>query len=160
MIEASVASFIEGRVMILVATRNRHHRPMIGRASGARFDADQGTIAVLVSASQWPKAVEHALPQTPISTTFVKPDDYRAYQIKGMIANVRPANAVEDARGAQYVEDMLATLGQLGVSRLQLSTTLSDRDLVRIEFWPRDLFVQTPGPGAGRRLGSDGQEAR
>jgi hypothetical protein len=151
-IEAGVASFIEGRVMILIATRNAAHRPMIGRATGARFDTESGRITLLVSASQWPDAVAHALPGAPLSATFVKPDSYRAYQIKGPVADQRPANAVEQARGTHYVEDMLDTMGALGVTRLQLSSTLSDRDLVRISFYPRDLFVQTPGPQAGQRL--------
>ena len=160
MIEAGVASFIEGRVMILIATRNEAHRPMIGRATGARFDSQRGGISLLVSASQWPDAVAHALPGTPLSATFVKPDDYRAYQIKGPIMNVRPTDAIEQARGAQYVADMLSVMGALGVSRLQLSSTLSDRDLMHITFLPRDLFVQTPGPEAGRRLGAPEEGAR
>ncbi len=93
MIEAGVASFLEGRVMVLIATRNAAHRPMIGRATGARFDADSGRITLLVSSSQWPDAVAHALPGTPISATFVQPDTYEAYQIKGPIIDLRPANA-------------------------------------------------------------------
>ncbi|MGX5665390.1 hypothetical protein ACWKW9_05390 [Rhizobium daejeonense] len=156
MIEAGVASFIEGRVMILIATRNDAHRPMIGRATGARFDSANGRISLLVSASQWPDAVAHAVPEAPISATFVKPDNYKAYQIKGPIIEVREADTIDQARGSQYVSDMLAEMGALGVSRLQLSSTLSDRDLVRITFFPRDLFVQTPGPEAGRRLGETG----
>lgn len=143
--------------MILIATRNDVHRPMIGRATGARFDAESGRISLLVSASQWPDAVTHARPGTPVSATFVKPDDYRAYQIKGPITAVGEASAIEQARGRQYVADMLSDLGALGVSRLQLSSTLSDRDLMRITFVPRDLFVQTPGPDAGQRLGRTGE---
>lgn len=159
MIEADVASFIEGRVMILIATRNAAHRPMIGRATGARFDAESGRIALLVSASQWPDAVGAARPGLPIAATFVEPATYRAYQIKGPVVDQRPANAVERARGTRYVEDMLRTMGALGVTRLQLSSTLSDRDLVRISFLPRDVFVQTPGPRAGQRVGAPGTVA-
>lgn len=146
--------------MILIATRNDAHRPMIGRSTGARFDAESGQISLLVSASQWPDAVTHARPGTPISATFVKPDNYKAYQIKGPITDARAADAIEQARGRQYVADMLSEMGALGVSRLQLSSTLSDRDLVRITFIPRDLFIQTPGPEAGRRLGEAEADAR
>ncbi len=152
MIETGVARFIQGRVMILVATRNEAHRPMIGRCTGAQFDPQSGEISVLVSRSQWPQAVAWAQPGLPISTTYVKPDDYHAYQIKGLISEIRPATAVENAQGSRYVEDMLEILGDLGVTRLQLSSTLSDRDLMRVCFQPRDLFEQTPGPNAGRRL--------
>lgn len=107
MIEAGVASFIEGRVMILIATRNEALRPMIGRATGARFDAESGRIALLVSASQWPEAVAHALPGNPISATFVMPDSYRAYQIKGPVADQRPANAPDQSAGEDDCRDRL-----------------------------------------------------
>lgn len=140
--------------MILIATRNTAYRPMIGRATGARFDAESGQIILLVSASQWPDAVTNAVPGAPITATFVKPDSYQAYQIKGPVIDQKPANAIEQARGTQYVADMLDTMGALGVTRIQLSSTLSDRDLVRISFFPRDLFVQTPGPQAGQRMGA------
>ncbi|OCW59081.1 hypothetical protein [Hoeflea olei] len=152
MLETDVARFIQGRVMSLIATRNQAHRPMIGRGTGARFDPDSGEISVLVSRSQWPEAVAWARPGLPISTTHVKPDDYQAYQIKGIITGVRPATAAESAQGSRYVAEMLETLGGLGVTRLQLSSTLSDHELVRVSFLPCDLFVQTPGPAAGRRL--------
>lgn len=138
--------------MIAVSTRNAAHRPMIGRASGSRFDAVTGAITVLVSASQWPRAVENAVAGSPIAATFVRPGDYKAYQIKGTIESVRPADSFEHARGSQYVDDMLAVLGALGVTRLQLSSTLSDKDLTCIRFRPTELYIQTPGPEVGQRL--------
>lgn len=152
MIAGDVARFLEGHVMILVATRDAAHRPHIGRGTGARFDTSSGRIRLLVSSSQWVGAVDNAICGAPVAATFVKPDDYRAYQIKGTIGEVRPATAEEQALGTRYVEEMLAVMGALGVSRLQLSSTLVDRDLAAISFMPTDLFVQTPGPGAGQRV--------
>ncbi|WP_165217147.1 hypothetical protein [Affinirhizobium pseudoryzae] len=152
MLAAEVAAFIEGQVMILVATRDEGHRPMIGRGSGARHDRASGLVHVLVSQSQWPLAVEHALPGRPIATTFVQPDNYRSFQIKGQITASGPADDAATAWGRHYVETQLALMAQLGVTRLQLSSTLSDRDLWHITFRPSDIFEQTPGPGAGRRF--------
>ncbi|MDO6964796.1 hypothetical protein [Rhizobium alvei] len=152
MIEQEVASILESRVMILVSTPGMGARPTIGRATGARFNAAIGQVELLVSASQWPEVSRYALPGRKIASTYVRPSDYRAYQIKGVIAEVCPANAEEAARGTRYVEDMLEEMRTLGVSRIQLSSTLCDRDLQRIRFWPTDLFAQTPGPLAGQRL--------
>ena len=151
-IAGDVARFLEGHVMILVATRDAGLRPHIGRGTGARFDRSSGQIRLFVSSSQWTGAVGNAIPGTSVAATFVKPDDYRCYQIKGMIDEVRPATGSEQALGTRYVEEMLLVMGALGVSRLQLSSTLVDRDLAAISFTPTDLFVQTPGPDAGQRL--------
>ncbi|MFN3441172.1 MAG: hypothetical protein ACK4Z3_02090, partial [Rhizobium rosettiformans] len=65
MLESEVAQFIEGQVMILVATRDDTHRPMIGRGSGARHDRGTGLVHVLVSRSQWPRAAAEARPGRP-----------------------------------------------------------------------------------------------
>ena len=157
MIDTEVARFIESKVMIFVATRNEERRPMIGRGSGAWVDAATGNVALLVSSSQWPSMVAWAKAGMPIAITCVRPTDYQAYQIKGMIGSVRSADRDEERRGSRYVAAMLQQLGSLGVTRLQLSSTLSDRDLVYIAFRPRDLYVQTPGPAAGRRITAEGQ---
>lgn len=152
MLAPEVAAFIEGQMMILVATRDEGHRPMIGRGSGARYDRASGLMHVLVSQSQWPLAVAEALPGRPIATTFVQPDNYRSFQIKGLITGSGAADGAATAWGRHYVEAQLALMTRLGVTRLQLSSTLSDWDLWHITFRPSDIFEQTPGPGAGRRF--------
>lgn len=138
--------------MILVATRDESHRPMIGRGSGARHDRATGLVHVLVSQSQWPRTVAEARHGRAIATTFVQPDTYRSCQIKGIITESGPADEAASAWGRHYVQEQLSLMNRLGVTRLQLSSTLSDRDLVHISFRPTDIFDQTPGPGAGRRL--------
>lgn len=152
MLDSEVGQFIEGQVMILVATRDDGHRPMIGRGSGARFDRPSGLVNVLVSQSQWPLAVAQAVSGRPIATTFVQPDSYRSYQIKGTILDSQPADEAAAAWGCHYVQRQLCLMDLLGVTRLQLSSTLSDRNLWHITFRPTDVFEQTPGPGAGRRV--------
>ncbi len=39
------------------------------------------------SECEWPMAVAQALPAQPIATTFVQPDNYRSFQIKGLITD-------------------------------------------------------------------------
>jgi hypothetical protein len=150
-IETDVAGFLSGQVMIVVATRDSALRTYIGRGCSARFVEASGQIEILVSASQWTDAVRHARPGSPIAATFVQPDNYKAFQVKGRIADCVPASAEEQARAVRYVEAMLEILRDLGVSQLQLSSTLVAHDLARISYWPTDVFTQTPGPEAGRR---------
>lgn len=153
MIEEGVAAFIGGNVMIVVGTRDADLRPRIGRGCGAWFERETGQVRVLISASQWAPAVRNAVSGAPIATTFVDPITYAAYQIKGRISEVAPATAADSARAEDYVARMLGVFMPLGVSRLQLSSTLVSHYPVAIGFWPAELFVQTPGPGAGRRVG-------
>jgi len=138
--------------MILVSTRNAAFRPAIGRGTGAAHIASLGYIDVLVSRAQWPEVVENAGLGAPVAVTMVRPHDYRAFQIKGSILAVSPADDADRARAQNYISEMLVVMDALGVTRDQLSHTLVDRDLLRIRFQPTDVFAQSPGPGAGERL--------
>ncbi|MBB6486599.1 hypothetical protein [Rhizobium lusitanum] len=138
--------------MILFATRDEAGRPMIGRGSGVRFDRQSRHIHFLASRCQWPKAVGEALAGRPIATTYVRADDYKACQIKGRILEAEPASAAWQALGQAYVAEQLSRMLALGVTQMQLSSTLSDQELVCLTIEPREIFEQTPGPGAGRRL--------
>lgn len=152
MIGSDVAAFVNRPVMIILATCDTAGRAMIARGSGALFNARTGSIDVLLNQAQWPNVSENARKDRPIAVTCVRPADYLAYQIKGWIQEVVPASEEEQRRARAYVRRMLDLMAGLGVSELQLSQTLTDRNLIRIRFRPTDLFVQTPGPGAGARL--------
>lgn len=152
MIGADVAAFLEGPVMILVSTSDSAHRASIARGSGVRFDRRHGHIDVLLCQSQWSDVAGNAVRGAPIAVTVVRPSDYRAFQVKGVIEAVASASEEEQQRAAAYVARMLEIMAELGVTKAQLSHTLTDKDLVRIRFLPADLFAQTPGPDAGQRL--------
>ncbi|ANL34807.1 hypothetical protein AMC79_CH02751 [Rhizobium phaseoli] len=152
MLGPELAEFIESPVMILFATRDEAGRPMIGRGSGVRVDRQSGRLHFLASRCQWPEAVSEAQVGRPIAMTYVRPADYKACQIKGRILTAGPADAAARAQGEAYVAEQLARMLALGVTRMQLSSTLSDRDLVCLTIEPQAIFEQTPGPGAGRRL--------
>lgn len=153
MIDDEVAAVLAGPLMILVSTRDPAGRATIGRGSGILRDKGDG-LGVLLSRSLWPGAASGAVDGGPIAVTCARPHDYRTYQIKGMITAVAPAGPADAAEGTAYVARMLGVMGALGVSRLQLSQTLTDRDLLRIDIHPHEVFDQTPGPTAGRPLGA------
>lgn len=152
MVEADVADLVESSVMMVVSTRDDSARAHIARGSGATFLRERSHIDLLLSQTQWPDVARHAVPGAPIAATFVRPSDYRAVQIKGRIHEVAQGDATDQERATRYLAKMLAVMNGLGVSTLQLSHTLTDRDILRIRFAPTELFTQTPGPGAGARI--------
>ncbi|MDH4746452.1 hypothetical protein OMP43_20710 [Sphingomonas sp. CBMAI 2297] len=153
MIGTDIAAFLEGPVMILLSTCDGADRAGIARGSSIRFDRRNGHIHVLFSGSQWPDVGGNVATGARIAVTVVRPSDYRAFQIKGIIGSAAPASGEEQQRATAYVARMLEVMAELGVTTRQLSHTLTDRDLVRVSFLPTDLYAQTPGPGAGQRLG-------
>ena len=152
LISSDLAAFIASPVMMVVAARDSRFRAVIGRGSGAAFDAPTGLIDFFVCRAQWPDIVAHLSPGARIATTYVRPTDYLSYQIKGIVEDVMPASEAEAARGQLYIERMLQVMETIEVRRTHLSHSLCAQDLVRIGFHPSDVFLQSPGPDAGTRL--------
>lgn len=154
MLDEDVAGFIGGKVLMIAATRDERLKAHVGRGCGARFDEAAGDVVLLASSTQWPAFARYAAPGAPIAATFVDPESYRAYQVKGRINRVAPSSPAECTRARDYINTMLARMAELGVSRLQLSSVFADDTLITIRFWPADLYLQTPGPGAGSPIRS------
>jgi hypothetical protein len=147
-----VVAHLTSEVMIIVSVRAGSDRATIARSTGALYCGDKGWVSLFVSAPQWPETVEYAGVGGLIAATFTRPDNYISYQIKGRIVDIGPATEAETTQAASYVENTLATMARLGVTRVQLSHTFAQGQLVRISFLPRELFIQTPGPQAGLKL--------
>ncbi len=145
-IDDELAGFVESHVMIIVGTAG----PEIGRAVGARADRAAGRLALLVSAWQWPEAIAGLVPGGRVAITFARPADYVSLQLKGMVEDVRAAADGDRARAAGYIAGITETLTGLGLDPRIVEPWQSDRDLVRLDIRPEAVFVQTPGPQAGR----------
>ncbi|MCB4770825.1 hypothetical protein LGR54_19615 [Ancylobacter sp. Lp-2] len=151
MIEAEVATFIEGAVMTILASRDAAMVAAIGRGVGTRR-IDAATFETLVSRAQWPHLLANLQPAAPLAVTFVRAEDYRCYQIKAEVTGLAEAGEEDRARALSYIAAMSARLGALEVPPRPITAWLTDRDLLRIAYRPLALYAQTPGPQAGQRL--------
>lgn len=154
MIDSAIAEFVEGAVMTILASRDTGCRPAIGRGVGTRRAAGGQLLDTMVSRAQWPELIGNLSPGDPLAVTFVAPDDYRTFQIKGILESVTPASDDELAFTHEYHRDIHRVLTALGVTEGQIGFWLTDADLYRLRYRPTDVFVQTPGPRAGTRLES------
>lgn len=154
MIDARLAAFIEGPVMIILSVADRTNHPTIARAVGARFDAKAGSISILVSRRQWPSLAEAVAPDALVAATFCRAQDYTTYQIKGRVLRLDEPGAAEHDLAARYVGITSQTLGGLGVGQDLIDQWVSADDIIRLDFAPATVFVQTPGPDAGQALGA------
>lgn len=156
MIDETMSAFIEGPQMTILSSRDEAFRPTIGRGIGTRCLAG-GTMAdTLVSRWLWPRVIANLRPGDPLAITLVDAGDYRTFQLKSRIESVAPADAADLDLARRYRQAVIAKLTALGVTLSQLSWWLSEKDLIRIRHRPFELYRQTPGPGAGSRLGSLG----
>jgi hypothetical protein len=154
LLDDSLASFVQGPVSIVAASRDENCVPSVARTLGCAVSADRRTVTVLLSESQSAELLRDLRRGAPIAVVFSLPSTHQTIQLKGPAAEVEPAGPGDLALKDRYLAAFAAELARLGhataFSRAHLAR--GPRDLVAARFTPTSAFRQTPGPGAGAAL--------
>lgn len=152
MIPSELVDFLQTGPSLQVGTRDAERMPECTQAVGHRVSPDRRVIRVLVPRATGARTVANARAFPRVALVASHPLTHRSVQLKGDAIAV--AEAPEDDRAA--VDAYLGAHGPvLGFVGVPLSV------VKRVAVWPAwaidvavtDLFEQTPGPGAGERLG-------
>ena len=149
--DTELASFLASPVMIIIGTRGDDNQPEIARAVGARIDGGAGRMRLVLSAWQWPRTVRNLKEDGRVAVTFARPSDYVSYQVKGS-ATVQPADAEDLLHAERYMQEIVEILAGLGLDRRLAAPWLTRREPITAAVEVQAVFVQTPGPTAGREL--------
>jgi hypothetical protein len=149
MIDQELRQFIEGPVMLIIASVGDGRRMAIGRASGVKVGGGH-RVRVFISRWQWPDTVDNLLRHPAAALTVASPVDYTCFQLKGR-ATLRPAGDDEVALADRYIADTYTLLSGLGIPTTTDSGWFSNRELWSVEIEVGAVFVQTPGPLAGSK---------
>jgi hypothetical protein len=144
-----------GRPLSMVAAaRHTTQGPCLMRALAWGLDHARSRLHLVMDerfSAPLLEAVQHG---SGIAVVFSEPASHRTLQIKGDAASVVAAQPGDAAAATAHVAGFGAGLAALGYEAT-LVVGLFDLERVapvRIEFTPRAVFEQTPGPGAGRML--------
>jgi hypothetical protein len=140
-----------------LATRNAALEPLSVMAFGLERVGD-GELTVFLAAVVATETLANLRDNGQMALTLVRPTNHRAIQIKGTWLGERRTDEVDRERLARHRETTVEELGRVGVPRSVWE---------RVIWWPvvalrmevREVFVQTPGPGAGRRCDQPGTAA-
>ncbi|MBW8734493.1 MAG: hypothetical protein JF571_09340 [Asticcacaulis sp.] len=149
-----LAAHFAGPSMTILAARDDRFRAAIARSMSITCDTGTGHIDVFLTSAVWTDFMRAIKPGAVIAVTATHPGTYVSYQAKGAVEAIDPADDCEAARTRLNIERMLTMLGTLGATRRQLTHVFSTDGLVRVRVRPTDIFAQTPGPGAGARIGA------
>jgi hypothetical protein len=150
-IDATLATFLQSPVMIIVGSCDDGLLPQIARAAGAIVDRAKGRVDLIVSSWQWPQTIANVRRNGRIAVTFARPADYVSYQVKGRAA-VIPASAAHRQCARHYIEAMTETFTGLGLDRAVAAPWLVDLEPQVLRLAVETIFVQTPGEKAGSIL--------
>lgn len=157
MISDELKTFLEGPVSVLVGTRDSRLVPEITRAWGPSVSEDRRSVGLCVPLATSRKTLDNLEANGRIAVTFSLPTNYRTFQLKGRHAKTAEPDSTDLTVVERHRDAFAAVNAPLGQPRelveafwrAEIETAAV---LVRILFVPEQVFDQTPGPGAGRRL--------
>ncbi|HEY6562475.1 MAG TPA: pyridoxamine 5'-phosphate oxidase family protein [Polyangiaceae bacterium] len=150
--------FMESGVSVLVASRDEDLRPECMRAVGVSVAADRQSMTLFLSEVMAGRTLENLRDNGEIAVSFSRPIDHRSLQVKGRVTALRPAMEEDRSLQDRYLIAYVEQLYLVGLPR-SLARRVRSWPSVAVSLQIADVFVQTPGPGAGRRVDQSGRVA-
>lgn len=146
-----IVELIASGVAVHLATRDEHLQPEAVIAIGVRVHADLRTFTAYVPEVLAAATVKNLRQNGEVAINLARPADHKSVQIKGRLRNLRPATEADKDIQTLGRSALVEQFAGIGIPRPMTR---------RIVWWPslaievevRDVYQQTPGPGAGERL--------
>jgi hypothetical protein len=152
-LDAAHASFIQGPVSVIVATRNAELVADVVRGCGCRVSRDRRHVTVLVEPGRASTMLADVAANGMIAVVFSQPSTHQTIQLKGNDARVVRVTAADRLVARQHLREWSEDLRRIGFA-VTFAAALhgGDGELAAIRFTPCAAFQQTPGPAAGQPL--------
>ena len=153
MIPQSIVDLLETGVSVMVGTRDASLMPECTRAWGIRVADDGGTVTVLLAEPFAGKTIDNLRENGQIAVTCTRPTDHITCQLKGRIRSIKRATSADQDLSRRWHREFMAELTAIGVPS-KLSEAWIAEPTLAVEIAVTEVFDQTPGPGAGRKVGT------
>lgn len=152
MIPRVIVDFVNRATVAMVGTRDQDLVPHVHRVSGWMVGPDRKTMTCLV-AEGFTEALGSSLEDNgQLALTICEVPSHETYQFKGNYVGSRSIEKgdleVYDGCRQRFVTFVCAFLG----FEEDEARAFVPKPSVAVSFEVREVFVQTPGPAAGRRL--------
>lgn len=151
MIPDSIVHLLETGVSVMVGTRNISLMPECTRAWGIQVAPDRHAVTIFLSETFAGKTINNLRANGMIAVTCTRPTDHITCQLKGRVTAITPMTQTGRDHCRQWHHDFMAELKAIGVPP-ELPEAWIVEPTVAVEFAVSEVFDQTPGPGAGRKM--------
>lgn len=151
MLSEALARFLEQGNSVLIAVRDVNLSPYGARVWAVAVSEDRTEVTAYLHKSAAARILEHVEANPQVSLGFSRPTDHQAYQLKGVFVGSRACGPRDRQVVQRQVDGFLGELGAVGIPRSMMAgwrTSPCAALTIRI----REVFAQTPGPGAGRLI--------
>ncbi len=144
-----LVEFLEsGGVSLNLGTRDGQRMPECTRFVGLRVDAGRSRVTLYLPAATSARAVANLEDNGEAAFIASVPSTLRTLQVKGAVMAVRDALPEERSIVDAYMDAFVEELATVGMPR-RLARRFTHWPCKAVEMRVRDVYVQTPGPGAG-----------
>ncbi|HKA53407.1 MAG TPA: pyridoxamine 5'-phosphate oxidase family protein [Candidatus Binatia bacterium] len=154
MISEKLVEFLHGPVFMAIGTRDEKLRPAHTVVVGAIVNQDRETISCFVLQSRAEQIMGNLENNARIALSAGSPS-HESYQFKGRYVSARPTDAKDVAIQEIYRTKLVALMLQYGYPEQivkPLVLGFRGQPAVAITFRVEEIFLQTPGPEAGKRI--------
>jgi hypothetical protein len=153
MIPGIILKFLQDRGAIAVSgTRDANRVPHVHYVSGFDVEPDQQTIRCSINQAYLDHLFSSLEDNGQFSLTVEQIGTNETYQFKGTYAGSGEPNDADFAAHQRMTERFAKAVSQLfGYSDEDCRAFISPPSVV-VRFTVREIFLQTPGPGAGHRI--------
>lgn len=156
MLNDDARALLEGGCALIVGLTRPDGSPFATRAWGCDIDPSGGGALLLVRATD---AASFGLqvgdvPGIPIAVTAADVRSLSSVQVKGVLVELTPAEEGDAERKDRYCDLFVAAVQEVDGIPIEIAERWRPADaLLRCRIRFEELFLQTPGPGAGASLG-------
>ena len=151
MISQKLVDFVQGPTLHFVGSRNAKLRPAFSWAFGATVNAAESTITFYVPNVEGAETLGNFEDNGMVALTVSDAATHETYQFKGPHLSTRPSEDKDTAIQDIHRSKLISHLGALGYPD-EIFTGFTFYPSTAVTFKVEDVFVQTPGPGAGSKL--------
>lgn len=144
--------FIQGGVAVAVATRDDLLRPELARGWGPEVAADGRSLRLLVPAPVGSRMRANLEGNGAVAIGFSPPTIARALQVKGTATLVGEPEVKDLECAERHFVAFEAETGMIGAPAHVPGRMFARSGLIVLALQVDEVFDQTPGPTAGRRL--------
>jgi hypothetical protein len=155
MLSQDVIDFLRGRPIAMLCTRDAKNRPYLHESYLAQTEADH--VVVLVAQQFGRMLVENVNDNGTASLLISRaPGDHRSVQVKGRITTLEMPEVRAELFGPLFplIDAYRMFMTEAGAQ--EMWSRVSKQRVYRFRFEVAQVFDQTPGPGAGRRISGGG----
>jgi len=152
MIPEKLVEFLQGPVVMNVGTRDEKLHPFLNWVIGVKVNADRETITFFVHEPQSERMLRNLKDNGRVALVAAEVPSHETYQFKGAYVSSRKSDDHDLALQEIYREKLIAHFKPLGEIWEEYWGGIAYTPSVAMTFRVEQIFVQTPGPGAGNKI--------